>query len=94
MSFRSKVPDVGTTAPTDPRIDDLWTDTSTLVPVLKIYTGEDWIIISGTSEGAPGPAGPPGGALLTGYWRYNPSTTAPPTAGQFRTNVEVGNVGE
>ena len=44
------------------------------------------------ADGAPGDKGDPGepgGALLSAFWTYASTTTAPPTSGQIRTNSPI-----
>jgi hypothetical protein len=41
----------------------------------------------GSIQGPEGMPGPAGGALLTGWWNYNTSTTPPPISGQMRSSA-------
>jgi hypothetical protein len=44
--------------------------------------------------GPEGPEGPPGGTVMSGWWDYDPATTAPPLNGQVRTAPAVTAVGD
>lgn len=54
MSFRVESIQIGTTAPTFPKVDEVWIDTSLVPPLLKVYDGKTWMTC-----GVPGPPGPP-----------------------------------
>lgn len=48
-------------------------------------------------QGPTGPTGPQGlagGGLVSGVWRYDTATVAPPNTGQVRTSVTFANVGD
>ena len=44
--------------------------------------------------GATGREGPPGGAMISGWWDYNSSTNPPPSTGQLRTSPATTTVGQ
>jgi hypothetical protein len=74
---------VGPSAPSDPDIE-LWYDADAVPP--EPPAGPAGPIGPTGEKGDPGE---PGGALLSAFWTYASTTTAPPSNGQMRTDSPI-----
>lgn len=54
------------------------------------WSGDDWAEFGGPGpQGEQGDPGPAGGALISAFWQYSATTSAPPGSGQMRTDSPI-----